>query len=113
MWGRVRRLSEAIAHQSMTRRLRPARGLSMPMLQLAPKVAVPTAKAPVEKVKEPSIAAKPAIRLAAKKIAEASRERAQAGEAQDCGGQRQARHEEIKEGGLRILKLRLKRPANR
>jgi hypothetical protein len=49
----------------------------MPMLQLAPKVAVPTAKAPVEKVKEPSIAAKPAIRLAAKKIAEASRERAQ------------------------------------
>jgi hypothetical protein len=51
----------------------------MPMLQLAPKVAVPTAKAPVEKVKKPSIAAKPAIRLAAKKIAEASRERAQPG----------------------------------
>ena len=51
----------------------------MPMLQLAPKVAVPTAKAPVEKVKEPSIAAKPAIRLAAKKVAEAPRERAQPG----------------------------------
>jgi hypothetical protein len=42
-----------------------------PAPKLAPKVSAPTPKPPVEQVKEPGIAAKQAIRPAAKKAVEA------------------------------------------